>query len=107
MAVTAALAYGAWRFPNRLARTATLITLGVPLALLALVMRGRADRSGYSLQVIGQYAFLLDTVRIGAGQGVDVRIPAPSGGRSGTGPVSVHYRPNDSSFVVRAATGAT
>ena len=105
--LTAALAYGAWRFPARLPRVATLIAIAVPLVLLAAVMRGRSDgRSRYSLQVVGQYAFLLDTVRIGAGQGVDVRIPAPSSGRSGTGNVSVYFRPNDSSFVVRASAGA-
>ncbi|HUQ82733.1 MAG TPA: hypothetical protein VM076_16400 [Gemmatimonadaceae bacterium] len=107
MLVTAALAYGAWRFPARFPRVATLIAIATPLVLLAAVMRGRSDgRSGYSLQVVGQYAFLLDTIRIGAGQGVDVRIPAPSSGRSGTGPVSVYFRPNDSSFVVRASEGA-
>ena len=66
----------------------------------------RDGRSGQSLQVIGQYAFLLDTLRIGAGPGADVRIPAPSGGRGGTGLVSVHFRPNDSSFVVRAAAAS-
>src|SRR5689334_22298109 len=107
MLVTAALAYGAWRFPLRFPRVATLIAIATSLVLLAAVMRGRSDgRSEYSLQVVGQYAFLLDTVRIGAGQGVDVRIPAPSSGRAGTGPVSVHFRPNDSSFVVRAGAGA-
>src|SRR5688500_4363527 len=107
LAVTAALASAAWRFPTRLPRTATFVVVTVPLLLLVLLLRGRSDvRSGQSLQVVGQYAFLLDTIRIGAGPGADVRIPAPSGGRSGTGLVSVHFRPNDSSLVVRAAPGA-
>ena len=105
--VTGALAYGVWRFPTRLPRIATLMAVGAPLVLLAAVMRGRSDaRSGYSLQVVGQYAFLLDTVRVGAGPGADVRIPGPSGGRGASGPVSVYFRPNDSSFVVRAGSGA-
>jgi hypothetical protein len=107
MIVTAALAYGAWRFPSRFPAIVSAAAVLTPLLLLGAVMRGRSDtRSGYSIQVIGQYAFLLDTVRIGAGPGVDVRIPAPSSGRSGTGPVSVHFRPNDSSFVVRAGAGS-
>ena len=107
VAVTAAVAFGAWRNPARYPRIATLLVVATPLVLLAMVLRGRSDgRSGHSLQVVGQYAFLLDTLRIGAGPGADVRIPAQSGGRSGTGLVSVHFRPNDSSFVVRAADGS-
>src|SRR4051794_11614961 len=102
MAVTAALAYWAWRFPARLPRGATLVTVAVPLALFGAVLRGRnASRSTQSLQVVGQYAFLLDTLRVGSGPGADVRIPAPNNGRGGTGLVSVHFGPNDSSIVVQ------
>ena len=106
--MTGVLAYAAWRSPPRFTRVATLVAVGTPLMLLMAVMRrGRSDaRSTYSLQIVGQYAFLLDTVRIGAGPGVDVHIPAPGGGRGGSGPVSVYFRPNDSSFVVRAGSGA-
>ena len=104
---TAAIAYGAWRFPTRFPRAATLAVVATPLLLLGAVLRGRADgRAGQSLQVVGQYGFLLDTLRIGAGANADVRIPAPSGGRMGTGSVSVFYRPNDSSIVVRTAAAA-
>ena len=79
MATTAALAYGAWRYPDRFPRLATLAAIAVPFALLALVLRDRPEaRSGHGMQVVGQYAFLLDTVRIGAAPGADVRIPAPS-----------------------------
>jgi cell division protein FtsW (lipid II flippase) len=107
LAVTAALAYAAWRFPGRFPRVATVVAIGVPLALLATVLRGRnASRSGQSLQVVGQYAFLLDTVRIGATPDADVRIPAPSNGRTGIGLVSAHFGPNDSALVVRAEPGA-
>src|SRR5688572_13194143 len=107
VAVTAAFAYGAWRFPTRLPRVATLVVVATPLLLLTLLLRGRSDgRSGQSLQVIGQYAFLLDTLRIGADPGADVRISAPSSGRAATGLVSVHFRPNDSALVVRTAAGA-
>ena len=84
MAVTASLAFWAWRFPARLPRVATLLVVAAPMLFFGALVRGRGDgRSGRSLQVIGQYAFLLDTLRIGAGPGADVRIPAPSGGRGG------------------------
>jgi cell division protein FtsW (lipid II flippase) len=107
LAVTGALAYAAWRFPARLPRAATFVVVGVPFVLLTVLLRGRADvLSGQSLQVVGQYGFLLDTLRIGAGGKADVRIPAPSGGHGGTGPVAVFFRPNDSSIVVRAESGA-
>src|SRR5512132_2948954 len=107
MAVTASLAFWAWRFPARLPRVVTLLAVAVPLLFLGLLVRGRGDgRSGRSLQVIGQYGFLLDTLRIGAGPGADVRIPAPSGGRGGTGLVAVHFQPNDSALIVRADAGA-
>jgi cell division protein FtsW (lipid II flippase) len=107
MAVTASLGYWAWRFPARFPRVATLIGVSVPLALLAMILRGRdASRSGQSLQVIGQYAFLLDTLRIGADPGADVRIPAPSGGWSGSGVVAVHFAPNDQSLSIHAAPGS-
>jgi len=107
MAVTASLAYGASRLPARFPRTATLVVVAVPLALLGALLGGRnAVSSSQSLQVVGQYAFLLDTLRIGSGPGADVRIPAPNNGRSGTGLVSVHFTPNDTSVVVRALPGA-
>ena len=97
IAVTAAIAYGAWRFPTRFPRVATLLVVGTPLLLLGAILRGREDgRAGQSLQVIGQYGFLLDTLRIGAGPNADVRIPASSGGRLGIGLVSVSFRPNNS-----------
>ena len=77
MAVTAALTYLAWRHPARLPRIATFVAVVVPLALLGAMLRGRdASRSTQSVQVVGQYAFLLDTLRIGSGPGADVRIPA-------------------------------
>src|SRR5688572_31367732 len=105
--VTAAIAFAAWRFPTRFPRVATLIVVATPMLLLAAMLRGRTDgRSGQSLQVVGQYAFLLDTLHIGAGPTADVRIPSPSGGRTGTGSVSVHFRPDDSSLVVRTEAGA-
>ena len=107
MAVTGALAFWAWRLPARFPRVATLVVVAVPLALLVEMLRGRnASLSSQSLQVVGQYAFLLDTLRIGSGSGADVRIPAPNNGRSGTGLVSVHVGPNDTSVVVRAEAGA-
>src|SRR6185369_1789728 len=107
MAVTAVLAFLTWRIPARISRVATLVVVGVPLALLVELLRGRnASLSSQSLQVVGQYAFLLDTLRIGSGFGADVRIPAPNNGRSGTGLVSVHIGPNDTSVVVRAEPGA-
>jgi cell division protein FtsW (lipid II flippase) len=107
IAATAALSYWAWRFPARFPRVATLAAVAVPLLLLGTLLRGRnASRSTQSLQVIGQYAFLLDTLRIGSAPGADVRIPSPSSGRGGGGLVSVHFRPNDSSIVVRAEPGA-
>ena len=107
MAVTAVLAFLTWRIPARVSRVATLVVVGVPLALLVELLRGRnASLSSQSLQVVGQYAFLLDTLRIGSGSGADVRIPAPNNGRSGTGLVSVHIGPNDTSVVVRAEPGA-
>jgi cell division protein FtsW (lipid II flippase) len=107
MATTAALAYGAWRYPERFPRLATLAAVVVPFLTLALVLRNRPEaRSGDAVQVIGQYAFLLDTVRIGAAPGADVRIPAPSSGRSGTGLVSVRFEPGDSSLVLRAGPGS-
>ena len=107
MAVTASLAYWAWRFPTRFPRVATFVAVVIPLALVGLTLRGRSvARSGESLQVIGQYGFLLDTMRIGSGPDADVRIPSPNNGRSGTGLVAVHFRPNDSSIVVRTAAGA-
>ena len=105
--VTAVVAYAASRFPTRFPRVATLIVVATPMLLLAAMLRGRTDgRSGQSLQVVGQYAFLLDTLRIGAGPTADVRIPSPSGGRTGSGSVSVHFAPDDSSLVVRTAQGA-
>ena len=92
MGVTAVLALLTWRIPARISRVATLVVVGVPLALLVELLRGRnASLSSQSLQVVGQYAFLLDTLRIGSGSGADVRIPAPNNGRSGTGLVSVEY----------------
>ena len=107
IAVTAAIAYGGWRFPTRWPRAATFVVVAAPLALLAAVLRGREDgRAGQSLQVVGQYGFLLDTLRIGSGGNADIRIPAPSGGRMGTGLVSVYFRPNDTSLVVRAGASA-
>jgi len=107
MAVTAALAYAAWRLPHRLPWLASLLAVLAPLGLLTALLRdGPEARSGYTMQVVGQYAFLLDTVRIGAGAGVDVRIPAPSGGRAGTSAVSVHFEPDDSLLAVHAGTGA-
>jgi cell division protein FtsW (lipid II flippase) len=107
MAVTAALGCLAWRYPARFPRLATFVAVAVPLALLGAMLRGRdAARSTQSAQVVGQYAFLLDTLRIGSSPGADVRIPAPNNGRSGTGMVSVHFSPNDSSVVVRAEAGA-
>jgi cell division protein FtsW (lipid II flippase) len=107
VAVTATLAWLAWRFPTRFPRAATLAAIAVPLALFGTMLRGRnASVSGQSLQVIGQYAFLLDTLRIGSAPGADVRIPAPSNGRAGTGLVSAHFRPNDSSVVVRTDASA-
>ena len=91
MAVTAALAFWAWRVPARFPRVATLVVVAVPLALLVKILSGRnASLSSQSLQVIGQYAFLLDTLTIGSGARADVRIPAPNNGRRGTGLVSVH-----------------
>ena len=75
MGVTAALAFWAWRLPTRIPRFATLVVVGVPLALLVELLRGRnASLSSQSLQVVGQYAFLLDTLRIGSGSGADVRV---------------------------------
>jgi len=107
IAVTTALAIFAWRAPARFPRVATLVVVAVPLALLVKILSGRnVSLSSQSLQVAGQYAFLLDTLRIGSGTGADVRIPAPNNGRSGTGLVSVHFEPNDTSVVVRAAAGA-
>ena len=107
VAATAAVAYWAWRTQGRLARVATFAVALTPLGLLGLLLRNRPEAgSGRSLQVIGQYAFLLDTVRIGATPGADVRIPAPSGGRGNTGLVSVHFTPNDSALVVHASPGA-
>ena len=107
IAVTAALAILAWRAPARFPRVATLVVVTVPLALLVKILSGRnVSLSSQSLQVVGQYAFLLDTLRIGSGPGADVRIPAPNNGRSGTGLVSVHLEPNDTSVVVRAEAGA-
>jgi cell division protein FtsW (lipid II flippase) len=107
MAVTASLAFWAWRFPARLPRAVTLLAVAAPLLFLGSLVRGRGDgRSGRSLQVIGQYGFLLDTLWIGAGPGADVRIPAPSGGRGGTGLVAVHFRPNDALLTVHAEAGA-
>ena len=78
MAVTASLGYWAWRFPARFPRIATLVVVAVPLGLLSAMLRGRAVASNQSFQVVGQYAFLLDTLRIGSGPDADVRIPAPS-----------------------------
>ena len=90
MAVTAALGFLAWRYPARFPRFATFVAVAFPLALLGAMLRGRdASRSTQSVQVVGQYAFLLDTLRIGSSPGADVRIPAPNNGRSGTGMVSV------------------
>ena len=67
MAVTAVLAFLTWRIPARISRVATLVVVGVPLALLVELLRGRnASLSSQSLQVVGQYAFLLDTLRIGS-----------------------------------------
>jgi len=107
MAVTASLAYWAWRFPARFPRLATFVVVGVPLVLASLILRGRTgSRSAQSLQVVGQYGFLLDTLRIGSGPDADVRIPSPNNGRAGTGLVAAHFRPNDSSIVVRAEPGA-
>src|SRR5678816_3596011 len=107
MAVTAVLAFLTWRIPARVSRVATLVVVGVPLALLVELLSGRnVSLSSQSLQVVGQYAFLLDTLRIGSGPGADVRIPAPNNGRSGTGLVAVHIEPNDTSVVVRAEAGA-
>jgi len=107
VAVTAALAFLAWRLPARFPRVVTLVVVAVPFALLVKVLSGRnVSLSSQSLQVVGQYAFLLDTLRIGSGPGADVRIPAPNNGRSGTGLVSVHVGPNDTSVVVLAEPGA-
>jgi len=107
VATTAAAGYWAWRSRGRLTRLATLAVVAVPLALLTVLLRNRPEaRSGHTMQVVGQYAFLLDTVRIGAAAGADVRIPAPSSGRANTGLISVHFTPNDSSLVVRAGAGA-
>jgi cell division protein FtsW (lipid II flippase) len=107
VAVTASLAYWAWRFPARFPRVTTLVAVIVPLALFWTLLRGRnASVSGQSFQVIGQYGFLLDTLRIGSGPDADVRVPASSNGRGGTGLVAVHFRPNDSSIVARAEPGA-
>jgi hypothetical protein len=107
MAVTASLAYSAWRFPARFPRAATFVAVAVPLGLVAALLRGHdRSRAGQSFQVVGQYAFLLDTLRIGAGTGADVRIPAPSGSRLGSGLVAVHFTPNDSLLIVRAEPGA-
>jgi cell division protein FtsW (lipid II flippase) len=107
MAVTASLAYWAWRLPARFPRVTTLVVVAVPLALLVGMLRGRnASLSSQSLRVVGQYAFLLDTLRIGPGPGADVRIPAPNNGRNGTGLVSVHFGPNDTSVIVWAEAGA-
>ena len=106
-AVTAALAFFAWRLPARFPRVATLVVVALPLALLVKILSGRdVSLSSQSLQVVGQYAFLFDTLRIGSGPGADVRIPAPNNGRSGTGLVSIHVEPNDTSVVVRAEAGA-
>lgn len=106
-AVTAALVYWAWRHPGRFPRAATLVVVLVPFFLLTAVLRGRPEtHDGDSLQVVGQYAFLLDTLRIGAGPDADVRIPAPSTGRGGTGLVAVHFRSDDSSIVVKAGPGS-
>ena len=107
VAVAASLAFVAWRFPARFPRALTFIVVAVPLALLGATLRGHsAAPLSQSLQIVGQYAFLLDTLRIGSGPGADVRIPAPNNGRSGTGLVSVHFTPNDTSVVVRAQEGA-
>jgi cell division protein FtsW (lipid II flippase) len=107
MAVTASLAYWAWRFPARFPRAAAFVAVAVPLGLVAALLRGHdRSRAGQSFQVVGQYAFLLDTLRIGAGTGADVRIPAPSGSRLGSGLVAVHFTPNDSLLIVRAEPGA-
>ena len=107
VATTGAVAYWTWRTSGRLARATTLAVVGMPLGLLGLLLRNRPEaRSGHTLQVVGQYAFLLDTIRIGAIPGADVRIPAPSSGRGSTGLVSVHFTPNDSALVVHASAGA-
>ena len=107
VAATAGAAYWAWRSPGPFVRLATLLAVSVPLALLTLLLRNRPEaRSGHTLQVVGQYAFLLDTIRIGATPSADVRIPAPSSGRGGTGAISVHFRPDDSALVVHAGPGA-
>jgi cell division protein FtsW (lipid II flippase) len=107
MAVTASLGVLAWRYPARFPRIATFVAVVIPLALLGAMLRGRdASRSAQSVRVVGQYAFLLDTLRIGSGPEADVRIPAPNNGRAGTGMVSVHFGPDDSSVVVRAEPGA-
>ena len=95
MAVTASLALWAWRFPARFPRLATFVAVVVPLALASALLRGRnVSDAGQSLQVVGQYGFLLDTMRIGSGPGADVRIPSPNNGRNGAGLVAVHFRPN-------------
>lgn len=107
MAVVAGLAYWAWRFPGRFPRAVALLAVLTPLGLLAALLRdGPEARSGYTMQVVGQYAFLLDTVRIGAGPTADIRIPAPSGGRAGTSAISVRFEPNDSLVAIHAGAGA-
>ena len=105
--VTAVVAVWSWRAPARLAWARTPAVVLTPLALLIALARGESTHgSGYSLQVIGQYAFLLDTVRVGSGPQADVRIPAPSQGRGAVGSVTVHFAPEDSSLVIRAGRGA-
>ena len=107
VAATAGAAYWAWRSPGRFVRLATLLAVSVPLALLTLLLRNRPEaRSGHTLQVVGQYAFLLDTIRIGATPSANVRIPAPSSGRGATGAISVHFQPHDSALVIHAGPGA-
>jgi hypothetical protein len=55
VAVTAALAFLAWRLPARFPRVATLVVVAVPFALLVKILSGRnVSLSSQSLQVVGQ-----------------------------------------------------
>ena len=109
MAVTAALAFWAWRFPARSSACRDARRRrGSARACSARLLRGRDAIAGRASRSRSSVSTRSCSTRFASapGPGADVRIPAPSGGRGGTGLVSVHFEPNDSSLVVRAEAGA-
>jgi cell division protein FtsW (lipid II flippase) len=103
LVVAALAALAARRSPPAAARGWTLLAALAPLAGAWLVA-GRAppDDAAWRAQLAGQYAPLLDTLRLGTGAGADVRLPSDA-------PVAVRawYDLAGGAFAVRADAGAT